>query len=106
MLGQLSYPTETWTLLGYFQASPSRKMQEFKLKTKKLAKYIKIKLLSHHANEFYCTLSSVKVFGTTQWEEMSRSVVLLSRPCTPPCVVSAACFTSLCIPQCVHALSW
>ena len=39
-----------------------------------MAKVLKIRVLTHHGNEFYCTISSVQVFGTTQWEEMGRAL--------------------------------
>ncbi len=35
---------------------------------------IKIRILTHHGNEYYCTMSSVMVYGTTQWEEMGRAL--------------------------------
>lgn len=74
MLGQLAYPTEHWNVLGYFEATPSRKPQEFTIPKPQMAKVIKLRLLTHHGNEFYCTMSSVQVFGTTQWEEMGRAL--------------------------------
>uniref|UniRef100_A0A7S4JF46 SUN domain-containing protein n=1 Tax=Guillardia theta TaxID=55529 RepID=A0A7S4JF46_GUITH len=72
VLTQLVYPTDHWNLLGYFQALPSRQYQEFVVKTPMMAKFLKIRVLTHHGNEFYCTLSSIQVYGTTQWEEMGR----------------------------------
>ena len=35
---------------------------------------IKIRILTHHGNEYYCTMSAVMVYGTTQWEEMGRAL--------------------------------
>eukprot|EP00960_Hanusia_phi_P002856 84717-Hanusia_phi.AAC.1 len=72
VLTQLVYPTDHWNLLGYFQALPSRQYQEFVVKSPMMAKFLKIRVLTHHGNEFYCTLSSIQVYGTTQWEEMGR----------------------------------
>ena len=45
--------TDHWNVLGYFEASSSRKRLEFTLKNPMMAKVIKIRLLSHHGNEFY-----------------------------------------------------
>ena len=74
VLGQLAYPTDHWNVMGYFEASASRTRQEFTIKTPMMAKVIKIRVLTHHGNEFYCTMSSVQVYGTTQWEEMGRAL--------------------------------
>ena len=74
VLGQLVYPTDHWNVLGYFEASSGHNRQEFTLKTPMMAKVLKIRLLTHHGNEFYCTMSKVQVFGTTQWEEMGRAL--------------------------------
>ena len=74
VLGQLAYPTDHWNVLGYFEASSSHNRQEFTLKTPMMAKVLKIRLLTHHGNEFYCTMSKVQVYGTTQWEEMGRAL--------------------------------
>ncbi len=76
LLGQIKYPTDSWKVLGSFQALPDRQYQYFKLRKPLLAKYIKIRVLSHYGNEFYCTLSSVRVYGNTQWEEMARHFVV------------------------------
>jgi hypothetical protein len=35
---------------------------------------LKIRILTHHGNEYYCTMSAVMVYGTTQWEEMGRAL--------------------------------
>jgi len=39
-----------------------------------LRQVIKIRILTHHGNEYYCTMSAVMVYGTTQWEEMGRAL--------------------------------
>jgi hypothetical protein len=74
VLGQLVYPTDHWNVLGYFEASSGHNRQEFTLKAPMMAKVLKIRLLTHHGSEFYCTMSKVQVFGTTQWEEMGRAL--------------------------------
>ena len=60
--------------MGYFEATSSRKPQEFTIPKPQMAKVVKLRLLTHHGNEFYCTMSSVQIFGTTQWEEMGRAL--------------------------------
>ncbi|XP_024529124.1 SUN domain-containing protein 5 [Selaginella moellendorffii] len=63
LLGSLSYPSSGWKLLGKFEAKNVRQPQRFILAKQEWARYLKLRMLSHYGTEFYCTLSSVEVFG-------------------------------------------
>lgn len=61
------YPVkmEKWKDLGTFQARNSRDIQAFLIPNPKIwAKYIRIELLSHYGNEYYCPVSLLRVHGT------------------------------------------
>lgn len=61
------YPVkmEKWKDLGTFQARNSRDIQSFLIENPKIwAKYIRIELLSHYGNEYYCPVSLLRVHGT------------------------------------------
>ncbi|PKA66752.1 hypothetical protein AXF42_Ash003407 [Apostasia shenzhenica] len=75
VLSSLVYPTENWTKLGNFTAAKVKHAQRFSLQEPKWARYLKLNLLSHYGNEFYCTLSSVKVFGVDAIERMLEDLI-------------------------------
>lgn len=61
------YPVkmEKWKDVGTFQARNSRDIQSFLIENPKIwAKYIRIELLSHYGNEYYCPVSLLRVHGT------------------------------------------
>lgn len=61
------YPVkmDKWKDLGTFQARNSRDIQSFLIENPKIwAKYIRIELLSHYGNEYYCPVSLLRVHGT------------------------------------------
>lgn len=61
------YPVkmEKWKDVGTFQARNSRDIQSFLVENPKIwAKYIRIELLSHYGNEYYCPVSLLRVHGT------------------------------------------
>jgi phosphopantetheinyl transferase len=64
-----------WMDLGTYHAERGLGEQTFTLTNPAWARYLKFKLKSHHGNEHYCTLSQIKVHGSTmvqgfheQWE--------------------------------------
>ncbi|KAL2633923.1 hypothetical protein R1flu_005402 [Riccia fluitans] len=61
--GSPVYPTNEWILLGQFRAENVRHRQKFTIEDPKLVRYVMLKMLSHWGSEFFCTLSSVEVFG-------------------------------------------
>ncbi|KAK7918318.1 hypothetical protein PG985_010192 [Apiospora marii] len=69
------YPikSDKWKVLGDFQARNSRDIQPFLIQNPQIwARYLRIEILSHYGNEFYCPLSLLRVHGTRMldsWKE-------------------------------------
>ncbi|KAI2612811.1 uncharacterized protein GGS25DRAFT_477178 [Hypoxylon fragiforme] len=69
------YPVklEKWKILGTFQARNSRDIQPFLVQNPQIwARYIRIEILSHYGNEYYCPMSLLRVHGTRMldsWKE-------------------------------------
>lgn len=66
------YPVKAsgWRDLGTFQARNSRQVQAFLIENPLIwARYLKVELLTHYGNEFYCPVSLLRVHGTTMMEE-------------------------------------
>lgn len=66
------YPAkpDQWKELGVYEARNTREVQAFAIENPLIwARYLKIELLTHYGNEFYCPLSLVRVHGTTMLEE-------------------------------------
>lgn len=62
-----------WRELGQFKAQNIRDVQSFDIKNPLIwARYLKIEILSHFGNEFYCPISIVRVHGTTMMEEVKN----------------------------------
>lgn len=67
------YEYNNWKVLGEFEASNSRSLQRFKIINPMVwAKFLKIEILDHYGNEFYCPISLVKVYGKTMIEEFKE----------------------------------
>lgn len=63
-----------WRELGQFEAQNIRDVQSFEIKNPLIwARYLKIDVLSHYGNEFYCPISLVRVHGTTMMEEVKNT---------------------------------
>ncbi|XP_038886045.1 SUN domain-containing protein 4-like [Benincasa hispida] len=75
LLGSSVYPTDVWIKLGNFTAANAKHAQSFVLKEPKWVRYLKLRLLSHHGSEFYCTLSVFEVYGLDAVEEMLEDLV-------------------------------
>jgi hypothetical protein len=67
LLASSSYPTDEWINLGIYSALPQLGSQTFHITDLSEAhtRYIKVKFLTHYSNEALCTLSQIKVYGTT-----------------------------------------
>jgi len=69
------YPVklDKWRDLGTFEARNSRDIQPFLVVNPQIwAKYVRIELLSHYGNEYYCPVSLLRVHGTRMlesWQE-------------------------------------
>ncbi|CAN6483398.1 unnamed protein product [Victoria cruziana] len=88
LLGSLIYPTEMWISLGKYIAANSKHAQRFMLSEPKWVRYVRLNLLSHFGSEFYCTLSSVKVYGVDAVERLLED--LIPAPEEPSVPVSTA----------------
>jgi hypothetical protein len=76
------FPTEEWSYLGTFEAEPKMGEQIFNIsKSSAHTRFIKIKFLTYYGNEALCTLSQIKVHGTTVVaslnEEFERSETMM-----------------------------
>jgi hypothetical protein len=70
-----SFPIQKngWTSLGVFDAQDVRDYQTFDIKNPKIwAKYVKIEIIEHYGNEFYCPLTVVRVHGRTMMQEYKQ----------------------------------
>ena len=78
-MGSASHPTTQWTLLGTYVALDSTQKQVFTLPNKQWVRFIKLIWTSHYGDEYYCTLTYLRVYGTTMLEtfhqEMQQSEV-------------------------------
>lgn len=61
-----------WEVLGTFRANNTRKMeQSFMLPRPSVVRYLKMLMLSHYnEEEFYCTLTLIRVHGSTLLEDL------------------------------------
>ncbi|KAK6851809.1 hypothetical protein PG995_011934 [Apiospora arundinis] len=70
------YPikSDKWKILGDFQARNSRDIQPFLIQNPQIwARYLRIEILSHYGNEFYCPLSLLRVHGTRMLDSFKES---------------------------------
>ena len=84
VLASQEYPApsaEYWTLIGTFEANARNGEQTFDLEEPAWARYLKFKFRSHYGAEHYCTLSQIKVHGSTmlqgfheQWIESEKEL--------------------------------
>ncbi|KAL7469735.1 hypothetical protein ACHAXS_009996 [Conticribra weissflogii] len=82
ILASQEYPAPTsdyWADLGVYTAKSKSGEQAFELKEPAWARYLKIRFLSHYGKEHYCTVSQIKVHGSTmlqgfheQWIESEK----------------------------------
>lgn len=78
LLGSLTYPTEAWAPLGNFVAGNVKHTQRFMLPEPKWVRYLKLNLISHYGSEFYCTVSSIGVYGVDAIERMLEDLIVVS----------------------------
>ncbi|KAI9108393.1 hypothetical protein K1719_020584 [Acacia pycnantha] len=81
--GCLSYPCESWDLLGNFVAANVKQAQIFTLPEPKWVRYLNLSLLSHYGSEFYCTLSVLEVYGINAIERMLEDLIVATGPPVP-----------------------
>ena len=71
------YPVKAdkWRELGTYEAKNSREVQAFLIETPQIwARYLRIELLTHYGNEYYCPISLLRVHGTTMMEEFNHDL--------------------------------
>ena len=71
------YPVklDKWRELGTFEARNSRDVQAFLVENPLIwARYLRVELLAHFGNEYYCPVSLLRVHGTTMMEEFNHDV--------------------------------
>ncbi|XP_028774738.1 SUN domain-containing protein 5 isoform X2 [Neltuma alba] len=81
--GCLSYPSESWDLLGNFVATNVKQAQIFTLPEPKWVRYLNLSLFSHYGSEFYCTLSVVEVYGINAMERMLEDLIVATGVSVP-----------------------
>ena len=57
-----------WVNLGTYTASAGNGEQSFDLTQPSWSRYLKFRFLSHYGSEHYCTVSQIKVHGSTQMQ--------------------------------------
>ncbi|KAI0480560.1 UNC-like C-terminal-domain-containing protein [Xylariaceae sp. FL0804] len=73
------YPVkpEKWKVLGTFEARNSRAIQPFLIENPQdWARYLRVEILSHYGNEYYCPVSLLRVHGLRMldsWKAMDAS---------------------------------
>jgi Sad1 / UNC-like C-terminal len=72
ILASQSFPVEEWTDLGTFTALQVQGEQSFDLPRPILARNLKFKFLSFYGDDYYCTVSQIKVHGSTFFEHLSQ----------------------------------
>jgi hypothetical protein len=79
ILGSRQYPTNEWRVLGEIETNPVETHEWFDLSgssqcSKCYVKYLKIRVLTHHALEGYtnCALTRIQVFGSTVLQSLDR----------------------------------
>ena len=82
VLASQEYPTpneDYWNSIGTYEAHSKSGEQSFDLLEPTWARYLKFRFLSHYGSEHYCTLSQIKVHGSTmlqgfheQWIESEK----------------------------------
>ena len=71
------YPVklDKWKELGTFEARNSREVQAFLVENPLIwARYLRVELLTHFGNEYYCPISLIRVHGTTMMEEFNHDL--------------------------------
>ncbi|CAM9200853.1 unnamed protein product [Choristocarpus tenellus] len=72
VLASQSMPVTAWLDLGTFTAKYAQGEQSFDIPQPAFARYLKFKFLDHYGDEFYCTVSQIKVHGSTMLESFQH----------------------------------
>ncbi len=74
VLGSAKYPTKQWMLMGEIHVENDNNMQAFKLPRPAWVQFLKFRFRSHHGDEFYCTLTNIKVNGESMMDAMQKTL--------------------------------
>jgi len=76
VLGSQQYPAREWVDLGTFRAlhQSTGGEQRFSVATPSWARYLKMKFLTHYGEEFYCTLTQLKVHVSAAMESFQEDL--------------------------------
>ena len=82
------YPTTNWHKLGEFEAKNIRDVQTFSIENSLIwAKYLKLEILSHYGDEFYCPISILRVHGKSVMDEVKEDKESLPKEESPPEII-------------------
>merc|ERR1740117_455255 len=74
VLGSTHYPVDSWVLLGNLVAQNQLGPQQFTLQDHSWVRFLKIRFLSHHGKEHYCTVTSLQVHGVNYMEDLQYTM--------------------------------
>ncbi|KAA0157280.1 hypothetical protein FNF29_00632 [Cafeteria roenbergensis] len=76
LLGSTSYPTMQWLQLGEFEAEDKHGEQVFEVSApaSSLVRFLRLRWETHHRNEYYCTLTGIRVHGETAMENLQSAM--------------------------------
>jgi hypothetical protein len=79
VLGSREYPCRApkcyWEVLGTFEAYNTRTVQTFMLQKPSITRYLKFLFLTHYGeSEYFCTLSLLRVHGSTLLEDLKAAL--------------------------------
>ncbi|XP_037082353.1 SUN domain-containing ossification factor-like [Pollicipes pollicipes] len=66
------YPTREWSRVGQFTAEERRGPQTFHLPTVVFGKFVKVEILSNYGTHYYCTVSTLRVYGASEYEVLDH----------------------------------
>eukprot|EP01135_Chromosphaera_perkinsii_P005717 Nk52_evm17s359 gene=Nk52_evmTU17s359 len=70
VFASVKYPSKSWMLISHFSAENIAELQKFNASPNtQYAKFLRVEIVSHHDDEFYCPVSIFKVFGVTMLDE-------------------------------------
>ncbi|KAH3675447.1 hypothetical protein WICMUC_002736 [Wickerhamomyces mucosus] len=68
-----SFPGSDWKVLGQFHSKDIRDYQTFNITNPMIwAKFLRLEILEHYGNEYYCPLSLLRVHGRTMMQEYKQ----------------------------------
>jgi hypothetical protein len=82
------YPNANWHKLGEFEAKNIRDIQTFTIENSLIwAKYLKLEILSHYGDEFYCPISILRVHGKSVMDEVKEDKESLPKEENPTDII-------------------